>query len=334
MKNVLSVLILILMVSNTICSKSTQQELIDNFFEKDSVKILVTDSGLGGMSVAANLYEKIKDAGIFKSVEIIFFNAQPHLTYGYNAMKSGEEKIWVFNNALNAMNEKLNPDMILIACNTLSVIYEDTDFSRGAEIPVIGVVDAGVELIYSKMESEENSKVIIFATKTTVEVGKHKIGLVGKGISEDRIITIPCPRLAGSIERNYNGMETDSLVNFYVLKGIEQLNGSEENIFVSYNCTHYGYVTGQFAEKFEGCGIGVNGYLDPNYNMTDFIFESGFQNRFESTEMTIEIISMPELTPEKIYSIFSLLEKTSEASAEALMFYNYEPGYFDWDYKK
>lgn len=334
MNNILLFILLLTSIASNIFAQPKQEQLLNKFFEKDSVVILVTDSGLGGMSVAANLYEKIKDAGIFENVKITFFNAQPHLTYGYNSMKTLNEKIWVFDNALEAIDTKLKPDIILIACNTLSVIYEYTRFSKNPVIPVIGIVDAGVDLIKSNMGTEENSKVIIFATKTTIDEAKHKTGLIEEGIAEERIITIACPRLAGSIERNYNGPETDSLLNGYIGKGIEQLGKQSSRIFVSYNCTHYGYITDQFASKFDELGIDVTGYLDPNYYMADFIFNSGKQNRFENTEISIEIISQPEITPEKIYSIYSLLEKTSGVSAGALLYYNYEPDFFNWRYEE
>ena len=333
MKKILLFFVAIILISSCLFSQQVQKKLLDDFFAKDSVVILVTDSGLGGMSVAANLYEKLKDAGIFKRVDIRFFNAQPHLTYGYNSMKSVEEKIWVFDNALEAMKSKFKPDMILIACNTLSVIYEYAKFAEDPGIPVIGVVEAGVNLIESKMSTDKNSKVVIFATQTTIAEGKHKLGLIERGIDESRIGTVACPRLAGSIERGFDSAETDSLLNLYVPKGIAQLNGQKENVYVSYNCTHYGYITDLFAKKFQDHGINVFGYLDPNYDMTNFIFESGKGNRFNGTELSIEITSQPELTPDKIYSIYSLLEKTSPTSAGALLYYNYMPDFFEWHYK-
>lgn len=333
MKKILLFFISIFFFSSCLYSLPIQKKLLDDFFAKDSVVILVTDSGLGGMSVAANLYEKLKDAGIFRKVNIYFFNAQPHLTYGYNSMKSVEEKIWVFDNALEAMESKFKPDIILIACNTLSVIYEYTKYAENPRIPVIGVVDAGVDLIESKMSANKKSKVIIFATQTTIAEGKHKQGLIERGIDESRIETVACPRLAGSIERGFDSAETDSLLNLYVPKGIAQLNGQKDNVYVSYNCTHYGYITDLFAKKFQKNGIGVAGYLDPNYDMTNFIFDSGHFNRFNETELSIEITSQPELTPDKIYSIYSLLEKTSPTSAGALLYYNYNPDFFEWHYK-
>jgi len=54
-------------------SKLTDDQKLENFFSKDSVSIIVTDSGLGGVSVAADVVERMKNGGIFKKVDVVFF---------------------------------------------------------------------------------------------------------------------------------------------------------------------------------------------------------------------------------------------------------------------
>jgi hypothetical protein len=49
--------------------------MLNNIFEKEDITIVVTDSGLGGLSVAADVTERLKDSGIFRSARIIFFNS-------------------------------------------------------------------------------------------------------------------------------------------------------------------------------------------------------------------------------------------------------------------
>ena len=103
---------------------------LGEFFKKEKVTILVTDSGLGGLSVAAHLEANFKKWHPFKEVKIMFVNALPSETYFYNQMKNTAEKVRVFNQALFGMTEKLSPDLIFIACNTLSVLYNQTDKQR------------------------------------------------------------------------------------------------------------------------------------------------------------------------------------------------------------
>ena len=41
----------------------------------ENVRIVVTDSGLGGISVLAELEHRLREAKIYKKAELIFFNS-------------------------------------------------------------------------------------------------------------------------------------------------------------------------------------------------------------------------------------------------------------------
>lgn len=305
-------------------------EKLDAFFTNENVKIVVTDSGLGGVSVAADVVERIKTAGVFNKVDVVFFNAQPHLKSGYNSMDTNEQKVAVFNNALEAIDKNLSPDLILIACNTLSVLYDQTPYAKVATIPVVGIIETGVDLINSRMANSDNSKVIVFATKTTVEKGKHKAGLMDLGFTEDRIVTQACLRLAGRIERGPDSDTTKALVYQYVEETLPEIKEGEE-VYVSYNCTHYGYVDNIFQQAFKDKGIEVKEFLDPNPLMANFIFEEKYRNRYDNTEVTVKIISQPELPPGRQAAIYELIVLTSEQTADALFDYTFTPDFFEWE---
>ncbi|MCA9734479.1 MAG: aspartate/glutamate racemase family protein [Deferribacteres bacterium] len=323
-------LFLFILACNPKPAGMSEAEKLDNFFAKESVKIVVTDSGLGGVSVAADVVERIKTAGVFKNVDVIFFNAQPHINSGYNSMKTNEEKVAVFNNALEAMDKNLHPDLILIACNTLSVLYDLTNYAKVATIPVVGIIETGVDLINSRMEKSKKSKVIVFATKTTVEKGKHKAGLMEIGYPEDRIVTEACLNLAGNIERGPESDTTKALVYKYVDEILPQVNEGDE-LFVSYNCTHYGYVDKVFQQAFKDKGIEVKEFLDPNPLMANFIFDEKYRNRYDSTEVSVKIISQPELSPGRQAAIYELIAPTSQQTADALFEYTFTPDFFEWE---
>ena len=331
MRFISKIFVIVSILFTGITAQQAKKNLLDNFFKKDSVVILVTDSGLGGLSIAADLFEQLKTTCLFRKADIIFFNAQPHISYGYNQMESTEEKVWVFENALNEFEKNLKPDLILIGCNTLSVIYEYTDFSKSASIPVIGIVETGVDLIKQNMDKFDNSKVIIFATETTVGEAKHRNNLVSLGIDEDRIIAVPCPRLAGSIERDSESRFTDSLVTAYVNESLNHLNKNDK-IFVSYNCTHYGYIDNLFRNRFNDAGVHIENFLNPNPYMLKFLFEDSTRKQHANPDISIRVISQAELTPDKIGSIYLLIEKSSSESADALLYYDYQPDFFNWKY--
>ncbi|MGB5293096.1 MAG: hypothetical protein WBN41_16760, partial [Lysobacterales bacterium] len=48
---------------------------LPGLLEKDSITVVVTDSGLGGLSVVADATEKFRQHAAFKQVDLIFFNA-------------------------------------------------------------------------------------------------------------------------------------------------------------------------------------------------------------------------------------------------------------------
>jgi len=310
--------------------KLSEEQKLTRFFEKDSVNIIVTDSGLGGLSVAADVVERLQNSGVFKSAKVTFFNAQPHLKSGYNKMKTTEQKVKIFNNALEAMEQKFAPDIILIACNTLSVIYEYTNYSKRAEIPVVGIVETGVNLIKSKLDEKENADVIIFATKTTVKQDKHRSQLKKMAIVDERMQTQACPKLAGEIERGSQSDTTKALVEKYVNQALAEREDSDKPLFISYNCTHYGYVNDLFKQAFLDRGIEVAGFLDPNPLMADFIFAKDKLNHYPSTQVNVRIVSQPELTPGKIASIYELISLQSDKTAEAMFEYEFVPEFFEW----
>jgi hypothetical protein len=102
---------------------------LNDFFQKREVTIAVTDSGLGGLSILAEAAEKMKENKIFRHTHFIFFNSLFSEDGGFNSLKTQKEKVLIFDSALRSLMENCSPDLILIGCNTLSVLYDKTPFS-------------------------------------------------------------------------------------------------------------------------------------------------------------------------------------------------------------
>ena len=133
---------------------------IDSLLTKEKIKILITDSGLGGLSVAAEIEKIITNAHMFKEAEIIFVNALPDANFRYNSMPDESTKVKFFDKTLIGMEQWFHPDIIFIACNTLSVVYPESEYYKHGNIPVVGIVDLGVNLIQKKLTQYPDSKVI------------------------------------------------------------------------------------------------------------------------------------------------------------------------------
>jgi glutamate racemase len=303
---------------------------LSSFFQKKRVTIAVTDSGLGGLSVVAEAVRKMKETGIFKRVDFVFFNALFSNEGGYNSLKTREEKIRVFSSALESQEKKCRPDIILIGCNTLSTLYEDTPYSRQTKIPVIPIVQAGVGLIARGLEDHPEASVIIFGTPTTISEGTYPRELEKQGFAAERIHTQSCAELESFIENDPRADETGMLISGFVSEAVQNIRPPLPPLLVSLNCTHYGYSLSFWEKAFEEAGITPLAILNPNPRLTDVLFEPKFMGRYQKTEVTVRVVSMVEISRQKIDSLATLLERLSPETAEALRRYEHRPSLFEW----
>jgi glutamate racemase len=304
---------------------------LDSFYHKKRVTIAVTDSGLGGLSIMAEASRRMKEAGMFERVDFVFFNALFMTGSGYNSLKTRAEKIRVFDSALRGLEKQYRPDLILIGCNTLSVLYEDTPFSRKTKLPVIGIIAAGVELISEGLRGNPEASVIIFGTPTTVSEGAYAKELERLGFSPERIHSQSCPELESFIEQDYQGDETGMLISGCVSEALEKLGPPLPPLLVSLNCTHYGYALPLWKKAFEEAGVAPLAFLNPNFRMTDPLFDEKYMNRYKKTEVTAKVASMVEISPSKVVSLRGWLQDFSPEVADALSNYDLLPGLFEWE---
>jgi glutamate racemase len=300
------------------------------FFSKKDVTIAVTDSGLGGLSILGDAVERMKKDKIFQRVHFVFFNALFSTEGGYNSLKTRDQKIRMFNSALKNLEEKYSPDLILIGCNTLSVLYDSTSFSRNSAIPVVGIVNSSVDLIAQNLKTHPESKVVLFGTQTTVSEGTYVQKLEEKGFLPERVVSQACPELESYIEKGYDSDESEMLVLAYVDEALQKLGASSPELYVSFNCTHYGYSLELWEGAFESFGVKPRAFLNPNFRMNDFLFENSRIGRYKKTDVSVRVLSMVEIEKQRIQSIGTWLEEVSLQTAEALRNYEYESELFEW----
>ncbi len=299
-----------------------------SFRERADITIVVTDSGLGGLSVVAELAARLPESGIARSARIVFVNALLDDAIGYNDLKREADKVRVFDAALAAMESRYHPDMILVACNTLSVLYDGTRHAKEASTPVVGIVGMGADLIARELAEKPGSTAVIFATRTTIESGAYPALLVKKGVPRDHIVGEACHRLAGSIERGAGSAETANYVRTFVAEAISRLPKDPGPLVASLNCTHYGYVRSLWEEAFAAAGHPHVKILDPNPLMADYVVRQGGARRYPDTPVTVEVVSKVPIGPDVQASLGTLLRTVSPLTADALARYRHEPGLF------
>jgi len=295
---------------------------------RPDLTIVVTDSGLGGLSVAADLAARLPASGLSRSVRIVFVNALLDDAIGYNDLRLERDRVRVFDAALAATEKRYRPDLILVACNTLSVLYDRTDHAKGGGAPVVTIVGMGADLVARTLRERPGGTAVLFATRTTIESGAHRRLLLQQGIPGDRIVGEACHRLAGSIERGAESDETKQYIGTFVGEAIGKLPASPGPLVVSLNCTHYGYAGPLWAETFASLGYPGVTVVDPNPLMTDLVLREAAPGHWPRTAVTVEVVSKVPITPDIQAALGSLLRRVSPATADALAGYRLDPELF------
>lgn len=281
------------------------------------IKILTTDSGLGGLSVTAELVEKIKSGGQFEEAEITFFNCRPSDEYGYNPLGSNEVRAEVFSKALYAMHDKFQPDVIMIACNTLSVIYDLCEFFKSPLVPVVGIIEDGVKQISDLLLNNPEMHMVMFATPTTVSSAMHKNILTGQGIAPERLHYQDCFSLPGEISASAESDKVKNMIKKFMQSGEAKTKGKPFGI--SLLCTHFAYslpIFSAFAQSYNNFSGDI---INPNSALVDSFLRRYDSGKAANTKTTVKCYTNTTIGFETHQTLFPHLQKVSPDTAEALV---------------
>lgn len=294
----------------------------------NKLKIIITDSGFGGLSVHAKLDRTLKKLKNIGDIELVFFNSYAGIGYGYNELNDIEEKLKVFNSALTGIT-KLRPDIILIACNTLSILYPKTIYSKESKIPVLGIVNSGVEQVLESVNISDNYFIIIFGTETTINSKIYQNMIVEQGFSNEKIIAQGCKNLESEIQINPSGEKVKELITKYVNKVAERIQDKRfEKIVLVLACTHYGFSEKIFKEKLKNKFNQDIIILNPNEKIVNKTLNFITSEKRIGTKITNKVYSKNEYSEEQIRSLADLIEKDSPSLREALLKINYSANLF------
>ncbi len=299
----------------------------DNTDPTRTRSILVTDSGLGGLSVFNDIANRLEKGSPWQRVRLVYVNAWPAPHRGYNHFSTQEQKARIFNNALHAMAE-FEPDVILIACNTLSVIYPHTHFSASSGIRVEGIVDHGVQMIYENLTADPESMAVILGTPTTIDAKSHENELTRLGIDKERIVNIGCTNLAGWIEREPFSPKVNEMIRQFVTEAAKSLGNFSGKVYAALCCTHFGYRQKLFERAFTELVNARVTMLNPNLRMARLAVASGQPSSSFHPQMEIQIVSKAEWTDEQIGAYVELLPNISMTTRTALTNYKHDTQLF------
>ena len=301
---------------------------MNDLFNNPRLALLVTDSGLGGLSICADIVSNLTRRRIFRDLSVVYFNAWPMQDRGYNFLDGDAERIRVFGNAVAAMN-RYAPDLILIACNTLSLVLHQGGLAAGARAPVVDIIDFGVTMIADALVRHPESTALILGTRTTVSSGAHRKQLMDRGIPGQRITQQDCHGLAGAIERGPDSPEVRTLVDQFMAQAAAAFDPGTRHIHAALCCTHYGYVQEQIRQglaRHTGAAVDI---INPNTGMSAFVAMDSAGDRYPSTHLDVKVVSRVQLPPSKIDAIAAQVERVSPQTARALRDYEHIPDLFD-----
>jgi glutamate racemase len=326
---VLALLLLQLFPLHISLSQSDASGQVARLFKQDSVTILITDSGLGGLSVCAGLEAQFAAQRPFRKVRLVFVNALPGVTMTYNSMATREEQARMFDRALAGFEQRYHPDAILIACNTLSAVYPETKFAKRATIPVVSIIDVGAKLIAERVKATDNSAAIVFGTATTISSGLYEQKLGMLGVRKTDIFTQSCQLLETEIQADPNSDLASNLVEVYVGQAMEKIGKPPTGtLVVGLCCSHYGYSIDAFDRSLRQNASLKYDIVNPNKAMVALFENTATRGKVRRTSVSVEVASRVKFTAQEVSSISRAVGSTSQKTSQALKHYTYKENLF------
>ncbi|MBE3124354.1 MAG: aspartate/glutamate racemase family protein [Acidobacteria bacterium] len=295
---------------------------------KDDWRVVITDSGLGGLSICAELEKRLRGATGNRAIRLVYVNAWPDSRHGYNDLPDAASRAAVLDKALAAMTA-FRPGLILIACNTLSVLYELTEFSRAPAVPVAGIIEEGVDLFHRALTREPEGTLVLFGTRTTIESGEHLRRLTRRGIDARRVFAAACHGLAGAVDKDPDSPGLADLVEECVSRAIKGMK-VDGSLYAGLCCTHYSYIADIFQTALArrtGARVEI---LDPNEHFVRSLTSGmeGVRPEGSEADIAVEVVSKVELGEAQRRAVARRLEPMSARTARALIEYTRIPELF------
>ena len=191
----------------------------------------VFDSGVGGVSVLKKIIK------LLPNENIMYFGDTKNIPYGGRT----KEEIQKLSKRIVEFLIMNNCKAIVIACNTATIATLEM-FKKQCNIPIIGIIDAGVEAVSSNGYNE----IAIFGTPFTIESGEH-VRKIQKKNKKMKINTVPCRELCPMIEEGWESFE-----NRYEVLGEYMSHIPKTSDALLLACTHYPFIMEDIEKRFDG----------------------------------------------------------------------------------
>jgi glutamate racemase len=201
--------------------------------------ILLFDSGVGGLSVLAEL------RGVLPQAPVLYAADNGGLPYG---TKSEAEVAARVCGLLGRMSERFRPRLICIACNTASTIA--LAMVRDVlNVPIVGTVPA----IKPAAELTKTGTIGLLGTAATIRQ-PYVDRLAAEFASDKRLLRFAAGELVEAAEAKLRGQQVDPAITARAAAGLREQEGGAEIDTVVLACTHFPLLRDELAAAF-GPGV-------------------------------------------------------------------------------
>ena len=219
------------------------------------MKIVVFDSGFGSLSVIREIQKKVKS-------DIVYFADQKNFPYG---KKSKKQLLKIINQSLDKISKKFNPDLIVLASNTPSLLLRDK-LPKGIinVLPPLGKISA----------SKQPHSVAILATESVVR-GSEMDDYIRETVKSKKhnIVKINSSRLVNLVESG-KFIDKPEYCSAIIQKVLKKKFQQHEIDFATLSSTHLPFLLPSLEEIFPSVK-----FLDPATIVAQRISKKSVNNR-------------------------------------------------------
>jgi len=196
-----------------------------------SSPIGVFDSGIGGLTVVAEIMRQLPDE------QIVYFGDTARLPYGPKSNETVTQ--FAIQDAEFLLEHGVKT--IVVACNTASAVSMDALESR-YEIPVIGVIEPGA---LAAVSSTLSGKVGVIGTEGTISSGAYRKA-ISKLDRDIEVLETSCPLFVPLAEEGWTDREVTLVIAHEYLTSLR--DAAVDVVVLA--CTHYPILKHTIAKVF------------------------------------------------------------------------------------
>ncbi|MBT8138706.1 MAG: glutamate racemase [Gammaproteobacteria bacterium] len=195
-------------------------------------RVLVFDSGLGGLSICKEII------AADSAIDISYLSDNAAFPYG---TKQAPDLLRRASAIVLAAQQQLQPDLLVIACNTASTLVLPT-LREQLDIPVVGVVPA----IKTAAAQTKSGCIGLLATPGTV-ARTYTQDLIRQFAANINVISVGSSALVEMIEAHIYGATLDQLQLGRILEQFEAQPGGQDIDMLVLGCTHFPLIAEQIS---------------------------------------------------------------------------------------